>query len=86
MYRITIARSAFKELDKIAEPYHSAIQEKIDRLSANPFPQGSRKLQGHRTLWRVRIADYRVVYAIDPQQLLLDIVSIEHRSSVYRQL
>ena len=43
-----------------------------------------RKLEGAEDLWRIRIGDHRVVYAIDDTRRLVDIVAVRHRSDAYR--
>ena len=53
-------------------------------LAANPRPRGSELLAGDPRRLRVRVGDYRVVYSIDDEALLVDIVKVGHRREVYR--
>jgi mRNA interferase RelE/StbE len=64
-YGITFARSARKELEDLDVTLIGRIFPKIKALSTEPRPAGCRKLQGEKHLWRIRVGDYRVVYAID---------------------
>lgn len=83
-YSVTLARSARKELERLAEPLALRVLNRIETLSFEPRPGGCRKLVGVEDLWRLRVGDYRVVYSIDDGQRLIDIVAIRHRSDVYR--
>lgn len=63
-YRITFIRSARKELASLDKSTLSRILSKIEGLSKQPHPRGSRRLEGANDLWRIRIGDYRVSYRI----------------------
>jgi mRNA interferase RelE/StbE len=84
-HRITFARSARKELEKLPPQIAERILARIEDLSVNPRPSGSLKLKGDSNLWRVRIGDYRVVYAIDDGKSV-DICFIRHRKDIYRDI
>lgn len=53
-------------------------------MQQEPRPKGCKKLQGPTRLWRIRVGEYRVVYDIDDDQRLVDVVVIRHRSEAYR--
>lgn len=82
-YKITIKKSAAKELEDIPQRYLQKVIRRIRSLAKNPRPHGSRKLSGQEQ-YRVRQGDYRIVYSIEDQDLLIDIVKIGHRREVYR--
>ena len=83
-YAITFARSARKDLERLSSNEVSRIFAKIEALANTPRPAGCRKLVGESNLWRIRVGDYRVVYSIDDSGRIVDIVTIRHRSDVYR--
>ncbi len=83
-YSVTFRRSARKELQKLPPQLVERIFPKIESLAAQPRPAGCKKLQGGHNLWRIRIGDYRVVYALDDVRTLVDIVAVRHRSEAYR--
>ncbi len=64
-YTITFARSARKELGALEARVVRRLLQKIEALSRQPRPAGCRKLAGEENLWRVRVGDYRVIYAVD---------------------
>ena len=55
-------------------------------LSRQPRPVGVTKLRGPKNLWRLRVGDYRIVYAIDDATQVVDVSIIRHRREVYRDL
>jgi mRNA interferase RelE/StbE len=82
-YAITFARSARKELETLDAALVNRVFKKIVALAKDPRPKGCRKLQGEKFLWRIRIGDYRVIYAINDDARLVDIIVVRHRSQVY---
>jgi mRNA interferase RelE/StbE len=83
-YGVVFARSARKELEHLAEPLLSRVLRRIEALTLTPRPDGCRKLQGASNLWRIRVGDYRVLYAVDDSQQIVDVIAIRHRSDAYR--
>lgn len=80
-YTITLARSARKELEALEPTVVRRVFPKIEALSQEPRPKPCRKLRAEKNLWRIRIGDYRVVYAIYDANRVVDIV--RHRSAAY---
>jgi mRNA interferase RelE/StbE len=60
------------------------VDQQILVLAQNPRPPGCIKLSGPSSLWRIRVGDYRVVYQIQDQQLIVLVVTVAHRRDVYR--
>jgi mRNA interferase RelE/StbE len=84
-YEVDITESAEKFLEKIPKKDRYKIIEKIDCLSEEPLPSGSIKLQGQKvSMYRIRSGDYRVVYTIKKDVLIVLVVEIGHRKDVYR--
>jgi len=83
-YGITFARSARKELEVLDAAIVSRIFPKIERLSGNPRPHNCIKLQGSKNLWRIRIGVYRIIYTINDDKKLVDIIAVRHRKDAYR--
>lgn len=84
VYSIEIKQSAKKELSQIPKAIAEKIVTKIKELSFNPRPNGYRKLAGTEHNYRIRVGDYRVVYAILDQQLIIQIIKLGHRKSIYK--
>ena len=83
-YEVLFARSARKELEDIEVRFAVQILKKIEELSINPRPTGSKKLKGEKDLWRLRVGNYRVIYSISDSDKLIDVSVIRHRKDVYR--
>ena len=60
------------------------VARKIDSLAGNPRPLGVEKLRGAQNLWRVRVGDYRIIYTVRDEVLLVLLVRIGNRREVYR--
>ena len=83
-YEIVFARSARKELQALSRALAERILGKIELLASNPRPYGYKRLRGHSSLWRIRVGEYRVIYSIDDNTLVVDISVVRHRSEAYR--
>ena len=82
-YKITIKKSAAKELEDIPKQKLRKIIKRIQSLAQNPRPHGSQKLST-QSRFRIRQGDYRIVYSVDDNDLIVDIVKIGHRREIYR--
>ncbi len=81
-YNVTIRKRAIKALEKINEPYYSGIKKAIYDLADNPRPPGCKKLKG-RDGYRIRVADYRIIYDIFDHILVVDVIGLGHRKDIY---
>ncbi len=82
MYKLRIEKSVQKALEKIDEPYYSKIKTAILSLADNPRPQGYKKLKG-RDGFRIRVANYRIIYDIFDNILSVDVIELGHRKDIY---
>jgi mRNA interferase RelE/StbE len=82
---VEVKPSAKKELERLSNPLLARITRRLETLACNPRPPGCKKLKGGGKEWRVRVGDYRVVYTVDDQELLVEVTRIRHRSRVYEQ-
>jgi mRNA interferase RelE/StbE len=83
-YQIEFNKTASKELLKISAQDRNRIAVKISNLAANPLPVGSKKLAGLNSYYRIRIGNYRVIYKIENDRLVILVVAVGHRREVYR--
>ena len=82
MYDLQYNKKAIKALEKINDPYYSAILKAIDELAENPRPFGYKKLTG-RSGYRIRVGTYRIIYDIFDDVLVVEIVNIGSRGDIY---
>ena len=73
-----------KTLDRLPGDMHGRILRKLKALQENPRPFGAEKLAGPENLYRVRVGDWRIVYAIRDHELVVIVIRIGHRREVYR--
>lgn len=83
-YRIEFIKRAAKQFKDLPHREQQRIGLKIDGLASNPRPDGVVKLAGEDDLYRIRVGDYRVVYCIHDEKLLVLVVKIGHRREIYR--
>ncbi|MYC27775.1 MAG: type II toxin-antitoxin system RelE/ParE family toxin [Nitrospira sp. SB0662_bin_26] len=85
-YKLHIKQSAAKELESISRKAdRQRIVARITALADNPRPTGCKKLSGFER-YRIRQGSYRIVYAIEDDRLVVYVVKIADRKSVYRAL
>ena len=73
-----------KTLDRLPDDLHGRILRKLEVLQQDPRPSGVEKLAGPEDLYRVRVGDWRIVYAIRDRELIVIVIRIGHRREVYR--
>lgn len=82
-YKIEYSEDSTKELRKIQKNDVRKIIAKIESLGDDPFPLGNKKIKGKLKLWRIRVGDYRVIYSVEHQKLIIEIIRVRNRKDVY---
>ena len=82
-FKILFKRSAEKELRRISPPYLSQILKKIHSLAAEPRPEGIQMLKGENRHFRLRQGDYRIIYEVYENYLVILVVYIGPRGGAY---
>ena len=85
-YRIDLTPWAQKYLRALPKRERQRIAAQIDALKADPRPTGCRKLKGREDFYRIRVGDYRVVYQIEDEILLILIVRVGDRKEIYEMI
>lgn len=83
-YRIEVTPRAARDLAALPRAQLERVSRKIDGLAVQPRPRGVTKLSGAEDLHRIRVGDYRVVYQIKDDILLIVLIRIGHRRDIYR--
>jgi mRNA interferase RelE/StbE len=83
-YRVIFKGSADKALRQLPEGVQLRIAAATKALMDDPRPRGCVKLKGEDGLWRIRVGDYRVVYTIQDDELIVLVVRVAHRKDVYQ--
>jgi mRNA interferase RelE/StbE len=84
-YKVVPKPSVAKDLRSLPKATVARIVEKIERLGEEPFPPRTAKLEGGEELYRIRIGDYRVVYAVDRNAKQVIVHYVRHRRDAYRK-
>jgi len=84
MYKVEYAKSVVKDLKALPKSIQSKAMEIVEKVLARD-PQAGKPLTGpYKGLWKFRIGDYRIVYAIERTRLVVFILRIRHRKDVYK--
>jgi mRNA interferase RelE/StbE len=83
-WRLRIDPRAELELASLPDDVRRRIARRIDALQIEPRPRGSQKLAGHDGVYRIRVGDYRVLYRIEDEVLIVLVIRIGHRRDIYR--
>jgi mRNA interferase RelE/StbE len=83
-YRIEFKPSVWKDLDNVSKTDRLRILRKIRDLANDPRPMGSQKLAGNDR-YRIRQGDFRIIYLIEDERLLVVVVKVGHRREVYER-
>lgn len=84
VYTVQIAPAVRKQLKPLPKPDKKRILDKIDSLGSNPRPAGYKQLQGFGNFFRVRVGDYRIIYNILDDVLVVAVVKVANRRDAYR--
>ena len=84
-YTVHVKKSAVKELAQLPRREQRRIASAIDDLATAPRPTGARKLVGTDDTYRLRVGDYRVLYELVDDRLVVLVIRIGHRKDIYRK-
>jgi len=84
-YRVEFSRPADRQFRALPAEVQRRIAPRVNALADAPRPRGAEKLEGGEDLYRLRVGDYRIVYQIREQVLLILVVRVAHRREVHRR-
>lgn len=82
-YRVFIERYAQKQIIRLDRKIIQVIKAAIADLANNPRPYGYKKLKGEDA-YRIRVGDYRIIYEIEDDKIIVTVVSVGHRKDIYK--
>ena len=83
-WQVIIHRKAEKTLKRLRGEILERIREAIRLLVEDPRPIGYKKMSGYENLYRIRVGDWRIIYAIEDDKLIVLVLEVAPRGSVYR--
>ena len=84
MYRVEFASRAQRMFRNLTADVQRRLDPALQGLKQDPRPPGCKKLSGDESVWRIRVGDYRIVYQIQDNELLVLVVKVGHRRDIYR--
>jgi len=75
-----------KSMKRLAKKALRRIRKKIDDLAKNLPDPATTKMKGNNTFHKIRAGDYRIVYEIHEDRLVILVVKVGHRKDVYKRL
>jgi mRNA interferase RelE/StbE len=84
-FDVRLAPAAERQLRTLDPAGRRRVQAALDLLAVDPRPPSARQLVGGAGEWRVRTGDFRIIYEIQDQQLLVLVVKVGHRRDVYER-
>jgi mRNA interferase RelE/StbE len=83
-YEVRIAKRAAKSLVSLARRDQQRVRAAIELLAEDPRPPACIAMRGEHSVHRARVGDYRIVYEVRDEVLLIQVVRVGHRREVYR--
>lgn len=83
-YVVKLKPSVKKQLKRLDKKQAERILVKIYLLTDDPFPNASEPMVG-RDAYRLRVGDYRIIYEVHNQELLVQVIRVGHRKDVYKK-
>jgi mRNA interferase RelE/StbE len=88
VHSIEVTPHAIRSLKKLKKDKEllERIDKAIDSLAKNPRPPGCKKLPSSKfdNLYRIREGDWRILYAVHGEQVLVIILDVRRRNQAYR--
>lgn len=84
-YRVEIARGAVRSLAGLPRNEQQRIRVAMDLLAAQPRPPGCVALAGEKSVYRVRVGTYRILYEVVDARLIVHVIRIGRRRDVHRR-
>ncbi len=83
-YTVELRPGAQRDFARLSSRAQARLNPHIDALAKQPRPPGCHKLRGAENLWPIRVGDYRILYQIHHEILLVVVITIGHRREIYR--
>jgi mRNA interferase RelE/StbE len=85
-FRVELTTAAAREVRKLDPQVRRRILLGLAELESDPRPAGARKLVGFDDAWRVRVGDYRILYEVVDDLVVVTVFRVAHRREVYDRL
>jgi mRNA interferase RelE/StbE len=86
LYDLEVSPAAARQIKKLDRFTQTRVAKRLRALREDPRPRDVKKLSGGTDLYRVRVGDYRILYRIADERLIVVVIRIGHRRDVYEGL
>lgn len=76
VYRLSIPKPVIRRIEALPGRYRQRVWRLIQSLASNPRPAGAKLLREHESMYRIALDDYRIVYSIEDDLLLIEVVKV----------
>jgi mRNA interferase RelE/StbE len=83
-YTLEFSPIAARALERLPKNVVSRIRKATDALATDPRPYGCKKLTGQGDKYRLCVGDYRIVYSVEDEELIILVIDLGHRRDIYR--
>ncbi|MBE0606712.1 MAG: type II toxin-antitoxin system RelE/ParE family toxin [Deltaproteobacteria bacterium] len=83
-YTVEFTHRAEKDFRSLPPEIRRRLAPKIDALTKNSRPRGAKPLEGSNDILRLRVGDYRILYQVLDDRLVVLLVKVGHRREIYR--
>jgi mRNA interferase RelE/StbE len=83
-YQVSLLPAAARQLRKLDRPAAARIAAALGLLAVDPYPPGAKHLTARAGVLRVRTGDYRILYKVEDDRLVVLVVALGHRREIYR--
>ena len=85
MYEVIITRKVSKAISKLRGPLRERVEIAITSLAEDPGPQGYIKIKGEDDTYRIQVGNYRIIYLIIDDKLVVTVTKFANRSDAYKK-
>ena len=82
-YAVQFSPRAQRDLRSLPAQVVQRVLPRIETLTGEPRPAGAKKLSGDHDVWRIRIGDYCILYAINDDIRIVEVRKVGHRKDIY---
>ena len=84
MYTVVLSTGAKREMRKLGRDIQQKVATALDLLTEKPRPPKAVALKNEKSVYRVRVGDYRIVYEVVDNELIVWVIRVAHRKNVYK--
>lgn len=84
LYKIEFLKTAEKEFYRLPKQIQERMAKKLEDLKTDPYPSGVKALKNGQGRLRLRVGDYRIIYRVENDILVILIITVGHRKNIYR--